>query len=429
MRILFVSASPLRKEISIGNTFLNLFSGVEDVEFASIYTRSGKPDTAISEAFCITEKMLLRSLLGKGQAGKKIECVPVKAENATPAADSKTVSFAKKRRWTILFWLQSMLWRVGKWKSKALRDFIEEFQPDIVFTVLSNTSFLNRLILHVQSVAKAPLVLYAWDNNYSMKRVMFSPLRWIHHICSRKMMRKVVKKAELLYVISDVQKADYEKAFGRTCKLLTKGADFTCAPEKTAHTLPLQLLYTGNIGLNRWKSLAHIANVLEKINKDGMKAQLRIYSGNALSEDMRRALNKGESSCFMGSVSAEEVASLQKSADVLVHVEPMNLKDRLLVRQSFSTKLVDYFYQAKAILAYGPEDVASIAHLIKHKAAIWADNESALETELRTLLAQPELVNDYAIRAWECGKNNHQRATLQKMLLGDLQSASDSVKN
>ena len=70
MRILFISASPIRKEISVGNTFLNLFSDLENVEFASIYTKTGAPDSVISQSFCITEKMLVRNLLGKGPAGK-----------------------------------------------------------------------------------------------------------------------------------------------------------------------------------------------------------------------------------------------------------------------------------------------------------------------------------------------------------------------
>ena len=422
MRILFISASPLKKEISIGNTFLNLFSGVENVEIASIYTRAGKPDTSVSQSFCITEKMLIKNLLRKGCAGERVERTPAEKNAKVTAKDSKSVSFAKKHRWTVLFWLQALIWRIGRWQTQELRDFIKDFQPDIVFTVLSSTTFLNRLILHVQDVAKVPLVLYAWDDNYSMKRIMLSPLRWIHHFINRKMMRKVVKKADLLYTISEVQKNDYEKAFHRECKVLTKGADFSGEPKiSVEHNKPLQLIYTGNIGLNRWKSLAHIANVLEKINQDGIKAQLRIYSGNALDGRMRKALNRGESSCFMGSVSADAVAALQASADILVHVEPTDLKNKLSFRQSFSTKLVDYFHQAKAILAYGPKDVASIAHLIMHEAAIWAEDEGALETKIRELCAQPKQLNVYAIRAWECGKNNHCREAQQRMLLGDIE--------
>ena len=65
LRILFVSSSPLKKEISVGNTFINLFKDMEDVELASIYTRSGVPDAEISSAFCITEKMLIKNFLKK----------------------------------------------------------------------------------------------------------------------------------------------------------------------------------------------------------------------------------------------------------------------------------------------------------------------------------------------------------------------------
>ena len=79
-------------------------------------------------------------------------------------------------------------------------------------------------------------------------------------------MRKVVEKTDLLYVISDVQKTDYEKAFNRECKILTKGADFsTEAPVKKEYNQPLQMVYTGNIGMNRWKSLGAIASTLEKM--------------------------------------------------------------------------------------------------------------------------------------------------------------------
>ncbi len=416
MRILFISASPLRKEISIGNTFLNLFSGMEDIEFASIYTRAGKPDTAIAQGFCITEKMLLKNLLGKGPAGTKTE--PQAMEETTlSASEEKKISFIKSRRWTIFFWMQDLIWRIGRWKSKVLQDFVEEFKPDIIFTLLSSTSFLNRLILYIKHIARVPLVVYAWDNNYSMKRVMFSPFKWLNHFMSRRMMRKVAKKAELLYVISEVQKTDYEKAFRKECTVLTKGADFTGdMPVNTEFNRPLQLLYTGNIGLNRWKSLAHIANVLEKINQNEVKVQLRIYTGNTVTEKMRTMLQRGESSFLMGSVSADEVVKLQQNADILVHVEAMDLKNRLLVRQSFSTKLVDYFHQAKCLLAFGPKEVASIQHLVQNDAAIVAGTEQELEEKLREIISQSEILRKYGKKAWECGKNNHQQKEIQTML-------------
>ena len=51
MRVLFISSSPIRKDISIGNTFLNVFDGMEDVECASICTKFGMPDQLVSRCF------------------------------------------------------------------------------------------------------------------------------------------------------------------------------------------------------------------------------------------------------------------------------------------------------------------------------------------------------------------------------------------
>ena len=419
MRILFISASPLKKEISVGNTFLNLFSGMEDMEFASIYTRAGKPDAAIHQGFCMTEKMLLKNLLGKGPAGVKIK--PQTMEGTTlSTSEEKKISFMKSRRWTIFFWIQDLIWRIGRWRSKELEDFVEDFKPDIIFTLFSSTSFLNRIILHIKEIAKVPLVVYTWDNNYSIKRVMVSPLKWLHHCMNRCPMRKVAKKADLLYAISNVQKTDYEKAFRKECTVLTKGADFTGnIPVNTELNRPLQLLYTGNIALNRWKSLAHIANVLEKINQNEAKVQLRIYTGNTVTEKMRTMLQRGESSFLMGSVSADEVVKLQQNADILVHVEAMDLKNRLLVRQSFSTKLVDYFHQAKCVFAVGPKEVASMDYLIKNDAAVTATNEKEIEEKLRSLIENPGMVREYGDKAWECGKKHHQIERIQDMLKKD----------
>lgn len=423
LKILFVSSSPLNKEISIGNTFINLFKDMEDVELASIYTRAGAPDKEISQSFCITEKMLIKNLIKKTPVGVRVESK--KTDEAPKVENTKNeqelINFIKARRWTVFFWLQDFIWRIGRWKSPELKRFIEEYNPDIIFTVLSDSPILNRLILYITRITNKKLVLYAWDNNYSLKQFMLSPLRWINHFINRISMRKVAKKADLFYVISNVQKADYEKAFKKECKVLTKSADFTgAAPVKAEYNKPLQLVYTGNIGLNRWCSLAEIAETLEKINKDGVKAQLRIYTGNTLTPKMSKALNVGETSFVMGSVSQTEVLKIQNNADMLVHIEAKDLKNRLLVRQSFSTKIVDYLKSARPILAYGPKNVASIEHFLRNDCAIVTDNKQELYSQLTTVIENKNILNELSVKAYECGKKNHNVIEIENMLMNDL---------
>jgi len=182
----------------------------------------------------------------------------------------------------------------------------------------------------------------------------------------------------------------------------------------------VQIVFTGNIALNRWKSLKIIADVLENINKAGIRAQLRIYTATPLTGKMRKALDRGASSFLMGSVPSGEIPEIQKKADILVHVEALDLANKLRVRQSFSTKIVDYMKAARPILAVGPKDVASIDHLSRNDCAITADNQAELERKLRSILEDPAERNRITANAYECGRRLHNKQDIQEMLLRDL---------
>lgn len=423
MRILIISSSPLKREISVGATYLNLFDNLEDIELASICTRAGNPEPPISKSFCITEKMLIKNLLQKTPTGAAVE-VKQGGQETLVHQENRAIKFVKRYRWTIFFWMQDFVWKLGRWKSPELEKFVEEYNPDIILTALLNSVCLNNLILYILSLSSAKFMLYAWDNNYSLRQFTFSPLRWIKRFIDRASMRKIVRKADLFYVISEIQKEDYEKCFRKECKVLTKGADFTEPPElKKQYHDPMQIVFTGNIGLNRWKSLKMIADVLENINKDRIKAQLRIYTATPLTGKMKKALDRGESSRIMGSVPASEVPGIQKNADMLVHVEALDLANKLRVRQSFSTKIVDYLKAARPILAVGPKSVASIDHLVRNECAIVADHKEELEQKLRAVLADHTLLETAAQNAYACGRRYHHKPDIQNMLIKDLEAA------
>lgn len=421
MRILFISASPIQNENSIGNTFLNLFSGMDDVEIASVCTKTGKPDLSIFRCFCITEGMIIRNLLGKGAAGVEMD---YSSDSILPTPETKTsssISFVKRSRWTIFFILQDLLWLVGRWKSEQLKKFLKDYQPDIIFTVLSEKKYLNRLILYISNLTNKKLVVYAWDNNYSLKRFCLSPLAWMQHFCNRYYMRKVVKKADKLYVISELQKKDYEKAFKRSCTVITKLEDFSePAPIKTCFSYPLKMVYTGNLYANRWKSLKVLVDVLERINRDTTKVQLNIYTATSLPKTIQKDLERDGTSYFRGCVSQNEIKKIQKDADILVYTEPTDFKNSLTVRQSFSTKIVDYFKSARPIVAVGSKKVASIKYILEQECAIVADNEQELYEKLSSVIDDNQQLQTYAMKSYMCGRRNHdkkQQAELHQILI------------
>ena len=63
MRILVISATPWSNGNSFGSTFSNFFDGMENIEIANIYCRSGQPDnTIVSRCFQLTAVNLLQNL-------------------------------------------------------------------------------------------------------------------------------------------------------------------------------------------------------------------------------------------------------------------------------------------------------------------------------------------------------------------------------
>lgn len=420
MKILVISSTPWASDNSFGNSFSNIFEGIEGLEFANIYCKPGSPDNNLDMVYYqISEKKLLKSILRRGvKTGRSV--VPEKSED-TEQKFVTGAETARKFRFTWMLWVRDLIWKMGKWKTKELMEFIDGFSPDIIFQPVYFSTYLNEIALFAKAHTGKKMLGYISDDNYTLRQFRLSPLYWIDRLIKRRYVKKSIKNCEILYCISDIQKREYEKIFSVPCKVLTKCADFSGSPDlKTSPNKPLKLAYTGNLGAGRWKSVSYIADALKSINKDGLRAQLYIYSATPLTQKQKNAISDGENALFLGAVPSSEIEAIQKDADILVHAEGTDLKSRLQVHQSFSTKIVDYLKNARAIFAVGGSDAASIDYFIKNDSAVVATDRHEVEKKLRSLTDRPELLKEYAERAYNCGRKNHSADVIKAMVYNDL---------
>lgn len=419
IRILAISRASWRNDNNTGNTFTDFFKDFPDAEVYSLCMREQPPQNDIAKRhFYISERQMIKRLLGQKSS--------VGAENSSKSMDdsveTKIYNMAKRHTNTFLMMAREMLWTVGGWKNEALRSYIQDVSPDIVFFPVFGCYYPHKVLKYIHSLCEAKIVLFHADDNYTLKQFSLSPFYWIYRFGLRKWIKRTVRIADLQYCISNVQKLDYERSFGCECKLLTKFADFSGDPKlKNTFGVPLQLVFTGNININRWKSLAMLVRVLERVNKDETRAQLRIYTATPCTKKMTKALCVGNTSFLMKPVPAGDIARIQGDADILVHAEGTDIKSRLIVRQSFSTKIVDYMNAARPIVAVGPKEVASIKHLIENNCAIVADNEKELYSKMNAVISNVRIMNEYAMKAFLCGVAHHNRRHQQAMLHQDLQ--------
>lgn len=416
MRVLVITRGVWSDSNNTGGTMTNLFSDMpNDCTFYSLYCRSENPDNPIAkQSFKIGEYELFKNLLHHSPVGS---LAPMQTAGHISADEQKIYRRGRRFGKSVTQPLRELLWLPGTWKSASLDTFLQNTQPDVIFMPAFDSLYTYRLLWYVQKKTGARTVLFHEDDNYSLPPFFSSPLYWIHRFVLRSYMRKAVREAALNFCITDMQCADYKKRFGRPFYLLTKSADFqTLPPLPKTGDGPLQMVYTGNIDTGRAHSLALLAQAVQKINRDALRVQLHIYSGIVKNEKFLQNMTVRDMVFFHGAVSPKEVAAIQSRADILVFTEGLDRYSKYRVRQSFSSKLVDYFATARCIFAVGPAEIAPIAHLERHDAAIVAHNAEEVFVKLQDLTENPDLLTTYARQAWECGAQYHNSRTMRSAL-------------
>lgn len=416
LRVLVVSYLPWRNDISVGNTLSNIFQGMEDrLEIASIYFRDDVPNNHIvSRYFHISEKLLVKHIINRKNTGEEVAV----ANNGKMHKFSNKYNQARRMRWEIMLLAQDMIGVLGKWKSEALEYFIKDFNPDIVFGPLGRVPVTNSLMSYVSKKFSIPLVTYPWDDHYSLKKVSYSPFFWVKTFVERHFIKKCAKQSTYMYAITKSMQKEYEGYFNKKIKLLYKGYNFNDPPVKRTLNSPIKIVYMGNIGSGRWKIIANISTLINKINKStGRIFELYIYTLSPISTKIRKCLDNGDSH-LMKPVPSSEILNTMNASDILLHVEPTQRTERSFFRLSFSTKLVDYFYNGRCILAVGGE-TASMDYLRENDAAIVETDSTNLLRKLTEIANNPNVILEYSKKSWDCGCRNHQIGEIQKRVYDD----------
>lgn len=429
MKILVISSTAWNTNNSFGNTYSNFFSAMEDVEIANIFLSDGAPsfEKNVTSYYQVSEKAMIKSITNLSRATTNVGKYYIpdwtsKEELRYP--NTNWMRMARTKRWTIFFILRECIWKFGKMDINQIMEYVGNFNPDIIFLPLYYSLYVSRLALKIQEYFNLPMVSEASIDIYTMKQISWDPLFWLDRIVKRKMIRKVIKHSSFLYVISEKQKKDYEKIFNLPCKILTKMPDtqYTLAEYKQNNGI-LKFLYTGNIGDHRWESLAVIAKAI----KAAGNARLDIYTATVTTNKMRKKLSIPNISYLHEPVNGVKVRQLQEEADVLIHVESLRLKERLRVKYSISTKIMDYLMAGRCIFAVCTPDLASYEYLEQNRTALIAENRKKIFEGINELVTNRNLIVSYAKQCHTFGRCEINGAEMRKNLYKDMINVLESV--
>lgn len=422
MRILLITDEEWN-DIVFGNGVLTNWFTDFPAEFAQIYISPGLPNNHVCKNyFQITDGQMVRSFFGGVKAGREIQLITdakqLEATNSN-ARRKGVYGFMKKLSlWcrTPILIIQDAIWEFGKYDKSSLKQFVDDFNPDVVYCPRFFTPRLRRLEKLVSTLTDAPFVAFTADNEVSLKCYSWSPLFWLRRLAIHRSFKRHVGLYRHYFMFSEEQAQEYHQQYGLPTSCLYKCGSFTEKFESKTVKRPIRMIYAGRLYCNRWKTLAAIGEALEELNQDEVKMMLDVYTADVLTRKQARVLGGFKHLHVHAPITSSQLADEYKKADIALHVESFDKKYRLATRYSFSTKIIDLMASSCAIMAICWEKHAGYQYLKKYDAALCVSDYEGVLPLLQKVSEQTSLIQEYAKKAWRCGRDKHSRSIIQSQL-------------
>lgn len=417
MKILIISMETWRSDTNGGNVLANIFENFE-AEFAQVYCSSDIPDNNICfKYFQMTDGMAIQNIFHKKKMGHSFNLNDIEKEKKENA-DEHISAIKKKGSFEIFRVAREIVWSLSDYRNQDLEKFVLDFDPDIIFAPCYGATYMLSLTRYIAELTKKPVISYISDDLYSLRQLRFSPIFWLNRFVIRKCVRKTWEYYNLIYTMTSTQMQLMSK-LGKPMKILCKSGDFNKELKGKSVAYPIRFIYAGGIYLNRWKTLQILTDVIRSIGEN--KFILDIYTGNTLPKGAEKKLNDGIVSRVHASIPYDQLMKEYEKSDIALHVESFDIKNRLNVRMSFSTKIIDCLDSGCAVMAICDKKQGGYVYLKEKDAAICADSRKMIERVLKQVLNNPETIQIYREKALKCGKENHLKQIISTNLKRDFE--------
>lgn len=412
-RVLIVSHNALSDCQSNGKTLAAFFSQWNKDKLAQLYLTSDVPDfTHCNNFYQIHDVDILKRLTNKTKYQGRIVDFSYKriAENYKLTISSSLILKILRQNISPFFrFMRDILWFFSGYKTNLVIKFINDFNPEIVFFQSSNGEYAYSIVKWICTTRKIPLVMQTTDDYVTGKKTL-DPFFWIHLYRLKKAYQWAVNYSDCIVSIGDKMAVEYHKRFGGKYIVAMNSIDKPDIAPYTATNKVVQLVYAGNLGLNRWKILSLIAQCLVELKEESdINAELSIYSLIKPNKHELRALSNPPYSTYKGSVDTEGLNRIKAKSDLLVHVEAFDNNNRHITRLSISTKIPEYLASGRCVFAVGPPDVASIQYLVDNDLGVVVTNndKSVIKAKIKEIITNVDTRVLYANKGIKIALEKH----------------------
>lgn len=410
INVLVITKSPWSDTNALGNTYSNFFSDWDNYNFANLYLREELPDNKVCNKFYnITEKNILKNTLKPWEIGKEftIDQLNIMKSEVKYEVNTKREKYILdlfRNNGSVFFHvLRELIWKIGTWNNRKLADFVKDF--DIIVIAASGPVYLQNIANYCLKKSNASLIMFFSDDTYCYTNTR--PINNIYKFFIRSAIRKSVDNSTKLYGASIKLCEEYREYFGKDIKPLYKGCSFEKVNSKKNYSLPIKIVYAGNLFYGRDDILAKMADQIVRINESTEKINLEIYTTTTITNEIDKNLNRGNSSKIMGSLPYEDIKKVLNRADIVLHVESFDKNQIKTTRLSFSTKIIDCMQSGSCMMAIGPDSIASIDYLLGIDGVIVVTDPSNIRNELDKIVNDPDSLKLKTEKLAKFARENH----------------------
>lgn len=424
MKVLIVSHNVISKTENMGKTLRSYFQGFAPEDIAQFYIHAEVPtdDSVCRNYYRFTDKDALKSILPIKNHGCIFAADNIQTERAFTRTDvgveSSIYQMGRKRTGGI-YLARNAAWKLSHWFTKELRAWIDDVRPDVVFFASGDYAFMYDIAVRIADYAKVPLVITCFDDYYVYNKNTGTALGDFYYKRFMVSVHRAMERASQVLTICEPMANRYGAMFGRSTGVL-----YTSAPEKTVELNPTatQVSYIGNLGCLRYQQIIAIGQALKALHEKNaaIPAYVSVYSGEKKSEVLQQ-LTKENGVHFHGQVSADEVLNVMGNSMAVIHTESFDSGMKERVRFSVSTKIAESLMCAPCLIAYGPEDVASIEYVKENHAAYVIGSQEELQGGLEEILTNEQLRSEIIANARKLAHKNHNQGCNTALLQGWLQ--------
>jgi len=376
----------------MGKTFLSLFSEFDRDELCQLYIYPTLPDVDVCHSYYrITDRNVFESYWHFGKVnGRKITIKDIDTTKHDFYENEKEENFITVKKTPLKTIFRDVMWKLSRWYTKQLKDWIEEERPTCIFLAPGEAKFIYDIALKISEDYKLPIITYICDEFYFIDKTD-GPIDKLRLRVLQKKIRQLMKKNSCIIAISDEINRQYSKEFKVRAETIMTGASIPVNGERKTETQFKGITYLGNLAYDRISSLIEIGKVLDGINNSfGIDSKVFLYT-RSLSKDVENRIKDINSIEYCGYVTGDEFIRTLRKADALLHIESFKDIYAEKVKNSISTKIADSLASGNPLIAYAPGHIASMKYLVAESAALTITNPVDLREKLYEFVTSQEV--------------------------------------